>query len=78
MVPSGLVTDCLLAGSPTSAWPSLVKATYDGKALPPMLVPSALGIIVGRPPIRTAAAELLVPRSMPIIFDKISSPELES
>jgi hypothetical protein len=41
-----------------------------------MLVPSALGIIVGRPPIRTAAAELLVPRSIPIIFDKISSPEL--
>jgi hypothetical protein len=43
-----------------------------------MLVPSALGIMVGRPPTRTAAAELLVPRSMPIIFDKISSPEIES
>jgi hypothetical protein len=43
-----------------------------------MLVPSALGIMVGLPPIRTAAAELLVPRSMPIIFDKISSPEFES
>jgi hypothetical protein len=43
-----------------------------------MLVPSALGIMVGLPPIRAAAAELLVPRSMPIILDKISSPEIES
>jgi hypothetical protein len=33
-----------------------------------MLVPSALGMIVGLPPSMTAAAELLVPRSIPMIF----------
>ena len=27
MVPSGFVTACLLAGSPTRSWPSVVKAT---------------------------------------------------
>jgi hypothetical protein len=43
-----------------------------------MLVPSALGIIVGLPPISAAAAELLVPRSIPIILAKISSPEIRN
>ena len=41
-----------------------------------LLVPSALGIMVGLPPMRTAAAELLVPRSMPMILAKISSPKI--
>ena len=68
MVPSGLVTACLRAGSPTSSSPSLVNATYEGKAFPPMLVPSALGMIVGLPPSMTDAAELLVPKSIPIIL----------
>jgi len=58
---------CRLAGSPTSLWPSLVKATYDGKALPPpTVVPSAEGIITGLPPSMCAAAELEVPKSIPI------------
>lgn len=37
-----------------------------GKAWPPRLMPSALGIITGRPPPKTGAAELQVPRSLPI------------
>ena len=68
MVLSGLVTDCLLAGSPTKSSPSLLNATTEGNALPPTVAPSAAGIIVGLPPITTAAAELLVPKSIPIIL----------
>ena len=64
---SALVTICLLAGSPTNS-PSLVKATMDGNALPPIVVPSAAEIIVGLPPTMLAAAELLVPKSIPIIL----------
>jgi hypothetical protein len=45
-----------------------VKATTEGKAFPPTVLPSALGIIVGLPPISTAAAEFDVPKSIPIIF----------
>ena len=66
MVLSGLVTACLLAGSPTKRSPSFEKATTDGNALPPTVEPSAAGIMVGLPPIITAAAELLVPKSIPI------------
>ena len=68
IVLSGLVIACLLAGSPTSNSPSLPKATYDGNAFPPIEVPSAAGINTGLPPIITAAAELLVPKSIPIIL----------
>ncbi len=68
MVLSGFVTACLRAGSPTMRSPSLENATTDGNAFPPTVVPSAAGIIVGLPPITTAAAELLVPKSIPIIF----------
>ena len=68
MVLSGLVTACLLAGSPTRSSPSLENATTEGKAFPPTVAPSAAGIIVGFPPITTAAAELLVPKSIPITF----------
>ena len=73
-VPSGFETAWRRAGSPTRSWPSLVNATYDGNALPPpTVVPSALGMMAGRPPSRTAAAELLVPRSIPMIFDMLCS-----
>ena len=68
IVLSGLVTACLLAGSPTINSPSLLNATTEGNALPPTVAPSAAGIIVGLPPITTAAAELLVPKSIPIIL----------
>ncbi len=71
IVPLGFVTGPGVGrDSPTlkKSWLSLVKATYDGKAFPPMLVPSALGMMVGRPPSMTAAAELLVPKSMPMIL----------
>ena len=68
IVLSGLVTACLRAGSPTKRSPSLENATTDGNALPPTVAPSAAGIIVGFPPITTAAAELLVPKSIPIIL----------
>ena len=63
---SGFVTACLRAGSPTKSSPSLEKATTDGNAFPAAVWPSAAGIIVGFPPIITAAAELLVPKSIPI------------
>src|SRR3712207_6507060 len=72
-VPSGFEIICLRAGSPTMSCPSLVNATTDGNALPPIDVPSAAWIIVGLPPTITAAAELLVPRSMPIIFPILSA-----
>src|SRR5256886_10132901 len=68
MVPSGLVTTCLFAGSPTRSCPSEVKATTEGNILPEAVGPSALGTTTGRPASITAAAELVVPRSMPIIF----------
>ena len=68
MVLSGFVIDCLLAGSPTKSSPSLENATTDGNALPPTVAPSAAGMIVGFPPMTTAAAELLVPKSIPIIL----------
>ena len=68
IVLSGFVTACLLAGSPTKRSPSFVKATTEGNALPPTVAPSAAGIMVGFPPIITEAAELLVPKSIPIIL----------
>ena len=60
----GFVTDWRLAGAPTSRWPSFVNATTDGVVRPP----SAFGITVGSPPSSTAIHELVVPRSMPIVF----------
>src|SRR5215813_7407966 len=60
----GLVTCCRFAGAPTSRWPSFVKPTTDGVVRPP----SAFGITVGSPPSRVAMHELVVPRSMPIVF----------
>ena len=60
----GFVTDWRFAGAPTSRWPSFVNATTDGVVRPP----SAFGITVGSPPSSTAIQELVVPRSMPIVF----------
>jgi len=60
----GFVTCCRFAGAPTSLWPSLVNATTDGVVRPP----SAFGMTVGSPPSITAIAELVVPRSIPIVF----------
>ena len=64
MVFVGFVTCCLRAGAPTSRWPSFVNATTDGVVRPP----SAFGMTVGSPPSSTAMHELVVPRSMPIVF----------
>src|SRR5882724_12008029 len=61
---SGFVTCCRLAGTPTSRSPPCVKATTDGVVRPP----SRFGITVGSPPSSTAMQELVVPRSMPIVF----------
>ncbi len=60
----GLVTCCRRAGAPTSRWPSFVNATTDGVVRPP----SAFGMTVGSPPSSTAMHELVVPRSMPMVF----------
>ena len=60
----GLVTAWFLAGSPTMRSPSARKPTTDGV----VRAPSALTMIVGSPPSRTAMAELVVPRSMPRIL----------
>ena len=67
MVPSGLMAACRRAGSPTSRSPSLVNATKDGNAFPEETpAPSAEGMMTGRPPSITAAAEFEVPRSIPM------------
>ena len=68
MVFCGFVTCWRFAGAPTSRWPSFVNATTDGVVRPP----SAFGITVGSPPSSTAIAELVVPRSMPIVFAMLS------
>ena len=60
----GFVTCCRRAGVPTRRWPSFVNATTDGVVRPP----SAFGMTVGSPPSSTAMHELVVPRSMPIVF----------
>ena len=62
---SGLVTDCRLADWPTSTSLSLVKATMDGVVRSPSLFSITLGVL----PSMTATQELVVPRSIPIIFD---------
>src|ERR1700733_8319419 len=64
MVFAGLVIAWRFATWPTSRSPLLVKATTDGVVRPP----SSLAITLGSPPSITATTELVVPRSMPIIF----------
>src|ERR1700691_498853 len=61
---SGLVIAWRFATWPTSRSPLLVKATTDGVVRPP----SSLGITLGSPPSITATTELVVPKSIPIIF----------
>src|SRR3989442_1113667 len=65
----GLVTACRLATWPTSRSPSFVNATTDGVTRPP----SALGMTTGSPPSITATTELVVPRSMPMIFSAMTT-----
>ena len=60
----GLVTAWRLATVPTSRSPDWVKATTDGVVRPP----SAFSMTVGSPPSSTAMHELVVPRSIPIVF----------
>src|SRR3972149_9981644 len=64
MVFSGLVMPCLFAMAPTSLSPLSVKATTEGV----VLLPSALGMTTGSPPVITATHEFVVPRSIPITF----------
>src|SRR6516225_4914136 len=60
----GFVTAWRLATVPTSRSPEAVKATTDGVVRPP----SAFSMTVGSPPSSTAMHELVVPRSIPIVF----------
>src|SRR5205807_9498151 len=53
-----------LATVPTSRSPPCVNATTDGVVRPP----SAFSITLGSPPSSTAMHELVVPRSIPIVF----------
>src|SRR6185503_1343277 len=71
MVCLGLVTAWRLATWPTSRSPSLVKATTEGVVRPP----SALGMTTGSPPSITATTELVVPRSIPMVLEAMSTPE---
>ena len=65
IVLSGLVTAWRRATIPTMRSPVLgLTATTEGKSRPP----SALGITVGSPACITAAQQLVVPKSMPIIL----------
>src|ERR1700744_6720282 len=60
----GFVTAWRLATVPTRRSPDDVNATTDGVVRPP----SAFSITVGSPPSSTAMQELVVPRSIPIVF----------
>jgi hypothetical protein len=64
MVLSGLMTAWRLATWPTRRSPFLLTATMLGVVRPP----SALAMMVGWPPSMTAMAELVVPRSIPMIL----------
>ena len=64
MVFSGFITAWRLATVPTSRSSESVKATTDGVVRPP----SAFSSTAASPPSSTATQELVVPRSMPIVF----------
>src|ERR1700737_2057805 len=70
IVRSGLVTAWRFANCPTSRSPVFVNATTDGV----VRLPSAFGMTVGVEPSITAITELVVPRSMPTIFDAMRFP----
>jgi hypothetical protein len=61
---SGFITACRLAAVPTRRSSESVKATTDGVVRPP----SAFSSTLASPPSNTATQELVVPRSMPIVF----------
>ena len=65
---SGFITAWRLATVPTRRSPHSVKATTDGVVRPP----SAFSRTVGSPPSITATQELVVPRSIPIVFPTFS------
>jgi hypothetical protein len=62
---SGLMTAWRLAVCPTIRSPFLLNPTTDGHRREP----SAVLITAGSPPSMTATTLLVVPRSIPIIFD---------
>src|SRR3954469_4727446 len=66
----GLVTAWRLATVPTRRSPLAAKATTDGVVRPPSL----FSITVGSPPSRTAMHELVVPRSIPMVFAMCCAP----
>jgi hypothetical protein len=61
---SGLVIACLLAGSPILRSPPSTNATIEGV----VRLPSLLAITTGSLPSKTDTQELVVPKSIPIIF----------
>src|SRR5476649_1680726 len=67
MVFFALVTAWRLAGAPTRISPLSVYATTEGVVRAPSLFSMTLGL----PPSITATQELVVPRSMPMIFAMI-------
>src|SRR4051812_23758603 len=66
----GLVTAWRLATVPTRRSPLCVKATTDGVVRPPSL----FSMTVGSPPSSTAMHELVVPRSIPMVFAMCCAP----
>ena len=67
---SGFITAWRLATVPTRRSPESVKATTEGVVRPP----SAFSRTVGSPPSITATQELVVPRSIPIVFPTFRVP----
>src|SRR5690606_38120112 len=65
MVFAGFVTAWRFAAWPTRRSPDLEKATMDGV----VRAPSEFSRTTGSPPSMTAMQELVVPRSIPRIFD---------
>ena len=61
---AGLVMACRFAGSPTLRSPLSMNATTEGV----VRFPSLLGMTTGSLPSMTETQELVVPKSMPIIF----------
>ena len=69
MVLAGLVMAWRLAAAPTRRSPSLLNATTDGVVRPP----SEFAITTGSLPSITDTHELVVPRSIPMIFPMVVS-----
>ena len=63
----GFVIAWRLAGSPTLRSPPSTKATIDGV----VRFPSLFAITTGSLPSITATQELVVPKSIPMIFDML-------